>query len=82
MIAHEWEPETIAEVTACYREAQATYNSLLDQYYSLEVAVFEAEFELNKATRLYERCLQETSTIPEHGRQLEILTTERDRIVP
>ena len=79
MSDHEWEPEAIAEVEACYREAKAIYRTLVGQQEQLYRDLREAEQELRKATRLYERCLQE---VPEARRQLEALIAERDAVTP
>ena len=73
MNEQQWDAETIAEVKASWREAKAVYRTLVGQQEQLYRDLREAEQELRKATRLYERSLQENATVPEHARQLEAL---------
>ena len=78
----EWDTETITEVVACFREAQAVYRTLVSQQLRLYNQVQQAERTLRKASHLYERCLQETATVPEYQRQIEALITERAMVTP
>lgn len=75
------EPDTIAEVVAHYREARAVYRTLAGQRDRLYSELHAADQTLLAAVRLYERCLQENATTPEHARQqIEALVADWNRV--
>ena len=78
--SQQWDTETIAEVVAVYREAKAVHRTLVEQHLRLYGDIKRAERVLRQATRLYERCLQENVTVPEHAHQLEALITENSMV--
>ena len=80
MSEQQWDTETITEVVASYREARAIHRTLVEQHLRLYSDLQQAEQVLRKATRLYERCLQENATAPEHARQIEALITENSMV--
>ena len=80
MTEQHWDADTIAEAVACYREARAIHRTLAEQHLRLYGEIQHAEGVLRQATHLYERCLQETATVPETHRQLDALIAERDEV--
>ena len=80
MSEQQWEPETIAEAVARYREARAVYRTLAAQQERLYSELQRAEQDLRKATHLYGRCLRENATIPEHARRTEALIAENSMV--
>ena len=68
-----WDADTIAEAASSWRAAKAVYWELAAQQLWFHSRLSQATAELDRATRLYERCLQENATVPEHDRQTEAL---------
>ena len=80
MSEQQWEPETIAEAAARYRESRAVYRTLTEQYDRLYNELQREEQALRKASYLYGRCLRENATIPEHVRRIEALIAESSMV--